>query len=151
MLGVSHVQRSSVSKPFSQELYDRDDAAKEFVITYFTTRYGWLVYVNPDQYGIDLIVENERGVFELEVEVKHNWKGQKFPYQTVHFAARKLKFAKNPENVNFIMLNDDWTYAIVIDGPTFASSPIIRKDTIYTKNERFVEVAVAKGTLLKLS
>lgn len=145
------MQRSSVSKPFSQELYDRDDAAKEFVISLFTTRYGWLVYVNPDQYGIDLIVENERGVFELEVEVKHNWKGQKFPYQTVHFAARKLKFAKNPENVNFIMLNDDWTYAIVIDGPTFASSPIIKKDTIYTKNERFVEVAVAKGTLLKLS
>ena len=140
-----------MNKPFSRELYERDDAAKEFVITFFTVRYGWIVYVNPDQYGIDLIVENERGVFELEVEVKHNWKGPRFPFPTIHFAARKLKFAKNPANVNFIMLNDDWTYAVVIDGPTFASSPIITKDTIYTKNERFVEVSIAKGQLLKLS
>lgn len=137
-------------KPFSQELYDRDDAAKEFVIDFFTKRYGFLVYVNPDQYGIDLIVENERGTFELEVEVKHNWKGKVFPFKTIHFAARKLKFAKNPENVNFIMLNHEWTYGLVIDGETFASSPIITKDTIYTKNERFVEVLTEKGTLLEL-
>ena len=139
-----------MSKPFDRELYDRDDAAKEFVITYFTERYGFLVYVNPDQYGIDLIVENERGTFELEVEVKHNWKGKRFPFQSVHFAARKLKFAQHPDNVHFIMLNDDWTYALLIDGPTFASSPIIRKDTIYTRNERFVEVSVDKAMLLKL-
>ena len=140
-----------MSKPFSQELYDRDDAAKEFVIDFFRTRYGWVVYVNPDQYGIDLIVENERGRFELEVEVKHNWKGRRFPYPTIHFAARKLKFAQNPINVNFIMLNDDWTYGLVIDGETFASSPIISKNTIYTKNEKFVEVPASKGTLLQLS
>lgn len=137
-------------KKFDQGLYDKDDAAKFFVIDFFTQRYGFLVYVNPDQYGIDLIVENERGTFELEVEVKHNWKGPKFPYQTIHFADRKLKFAQNPDNVHFITLNDDWTYAILIDGPTFASSPIIKKDTIYTKNERFVEVPINKGQLLKL-
>lgn len=139
-----------MSKPFSQELYDRDDAAKEFVIDYFTIRHGFVVYVNPDPYGIDLIVENERGRFELEVEVKHNWKGDKFPYKTIHFAARKLKFAENPERVNFIMLNDDWTYGMVIDGETFASSPVIVKDTIYTTRERFIEIPVDKGTLLKL-
>ena len=46
-----------MSKPFDRELYDRDDAAKEFVITYFTERYGFLVYVNPDQYGIVLYDE----------------------------------------------------------------------------------------------
>lgn len=139
-----------MSKPFSQELYDKDDAAKEFVITFFTERYGFLVYVNPDQYGIDLIVENERGTFELEVEVKHNWKGKVFPFRTVHFAARKIKFAKHPDNVHFIMLNDDWTYALLIDGITFSNSPIIRKDTIYTRNERFIEVPVNKAQLLKL-
>ena len=139
-----------MSKPFSQELYNRDDAAKQYVIGFFTAKYGWLVYVNPDQYGIDLIVENERGVFELEVEVKHNWKGRNFPYQTIHFAARKLKFAKNPANVNFIMLNSKWNMGLVIDGETFASSPIISKDTIYTKNEKFVEVPVAKGTFIEM-
>lgn len=139
-----------MSKPFSKELYDKDDAAKNFVIDFFTQRYGFLVYVNPDQYGIDLIVENERGRFELEVEVKHNWKGKRFPFPTIHFAARKLKFAENPENVSFIMLNDDWSYGLLIEGETFANSPVITKDTIYTKNERFVEVPISKGTLLKL-
>lgn len=139
-----------MSKPFSKELYDRDDAAKEFVIDYFTIRHGFKVYVNPDQYGIDLIVENERGIFELEVEVKHNWKGRNFPYPTIHFAARKLKFAVNPENVSFIMLNDDWSYGLLIEGEVFAVSPIITKNTIYTRNERFVEVPIAKGVLLRL-
>jgi hypothetical protein len=139
-----------VNKPFSRELYNRDDAAKEFVIDYFTIRHGFFVYVNPDPYGIDLIVENERGRFELEVEVKHNWKGSKFPYKTIHFAARKLKFAQNPENVSFIMLNDDWSYGLVIEGETFAQSPIIVKDTIYTQRERFVEIPFDKGTLLRL-
>lgn len=139
-----------MNKPFSRELYNRDDAAKEFVIDYFTIRHGFDVYVNPDPYGIDLIVENERGRFELEVEVKHNWKGSKFPYKTIHFAARKLKFAQNPENVSFIMLNDDWSYGLVIEGETFAQSPIIVKDTIYTQRERFVEIPFDKGTLLRL-
>ncbi len=139
-----------MNKPFSRELYNRDDAAKEFVIDYFTIRHGFFVYVNPDPYGIDLIVENERGRFELEVEVKHNWKGSKFPYKTIHFAARKLKFAQNPENVSFIMLNDDWSYGLVIEGETFAQSPIIVKDTIYTQRERFVEIPFDKGTLLRL-
>ncbi len=140
-----------MSKPFDKELYEANDPAKEFVIAYFTERYGFLVYVNPDQYGIDLIVENERGTFELEVEVKHNWKGKRFPYQTVHFPARKLKFAKNPDNVHFIMLNDDWTYALLIDGPTFAKSEVITKDTFLTKNERFVSVLASNATLLRMS
>lgn len=139
-----------MTKPFSQELYDRDDAAKEFVIDFFRVRHGFKIYVNPDQYGIDLIVENERGRFELEVEVKHNWKGKRFPFRTIHFAARKIKFAENPQNVHFIMLNDDWTYALLIDGITFSESPKIRKDTIYTRNEEFVEVPAEKGTLIRM-
>jgi hypothetical protein len=140
-----------MSKPFDKDLYDANDPAKEFVIKFFTERYGFLVYVNPDPYGIDLIVENERGTFELEVEVKHNWKGKRFPFQTVHFAARKLKFANKPENVHFIMLNSDWTYALLIDGVTFSNSPIVNKDTYLTKNERFVSVIANKATLLRMS
>jgi hypothetical protein len=139
-----------MSKPFSQELYDRDDAAKELVIAYFKTRFGYNAYVNPDPYGIDVIVENERGRFEVEVEVKHAWTGRLFPFRTIHFAKRKIKFAENPENVHFMMLNHDWTRALLIDGVTFANSPTITKDTIYTKNERFVEIDVSKGQFLKL-
>jgi hypothetical protein len=48
------------------------------------------------------------------------------------------------------MLNDDWSYGLVIEGETFAQSPIIVKDTIYTQRERFVEIPFDKGTLLRL-
>jgi hypothetical protein len=139
-----------MNKPFSQELYDNDDAAKEFVIAFFTERYGFIVYVNPDQYGIDLIVENSRGTFELEVEVKHGWKGEKFPFRSLHFAGRKIKFAKNPEHVHFITLNDDWTYALLTSGDVLKESKVITKDTIYTKNEKFVEVPLDKCQLLRM-
>lgn len=139
-----------MNKPFSQELYDNDDAAKEFVIAFFTKRFGFIVYVNPDPYGIDLIVENERGTFELEVEVKHAWKGKKFPFKSLHFAGRKIKFANNPSHVHFITLNHDWTYGLLTSGDTIKNSVVIRKDTIYTKNEKFIEVPIAKCTLLRL-
>lgn len=139
-----------MSKPFSQELYDRDDQAKDFVIRFFIERYNWDAYVNPDQYGIDVIVENERGKFEVEVEVKQAWEGKKFPYKTLHYAARKLKFAENPDNVHFLTLNKDWTYGLLVSAETIAICKIIRKDTIYTKNEKFIEVPIDNCTPLKL-
>lgn len=139
-----------MNKPFSQDLYDKDDEAKEFVMLYFQERYGFIVYVNPDQYGIDLIVENARGTFELEVEVKHGWKGEKFPFRSLHFAGRKIKFAKNPAHVHFITLNDDWTYGLLTSGETIAGAKVITKDTIYTKNEKFVEVPIDKCDLLRM-
>ena len=46
--------------------------------------------VNPDTYGIDLIVDN---TFYCEVEVKHNWKGKDFPFSTLQLSDRKRKFA----------------------------------------------------------
>jgi len=139
-----------MSKRFDQELYNKDDAAKFFVIDFFTERYGFNVYVNPDEYGIDLIVENDRGTFGLEVEVKHNWRTVKFPFDSIHFAYRKIKFAKDPANVHFIMLSHNWTWALLVDGETFASSPIVIKDTIYSRNEKFIEVPSSKCRILRL-
>lgn len=139
-----------MSKKFDQGLYDADDPAKEFVIAFFQTRYGYIAYVNPDPYGIDLIIENERGTFELEVEVKHGWKGTTFPYRSLHFAARKIKFAQNPDNVHFITLNHNWTYGIITSGLVIKESRIVIKDTIYTKNEKFIEVPIDKCHIIKL-
>lgn len=139
-----------MSKPFSQSLYDRDDNAKDFVRLFFIERYHYDCWVNPDPYGIDLIIQNDRGIFELEVEVKQSWQGRNFPYQTLHYAARKLKFAENPANVHFITLNKDWSYGLLVTGDVIATCSIIVKDTIYTKNERFIEVPREKCALIKL-
>jgi hypothetical protein len=134
-----------MTKPFSQSLYDKDDDAKQLIIKWLASR-GVKAWVNPNDYGIDLISETG---WQYEVEVKHNWKGEKFPYKEVHFPARKLKFA-NPDSI-FVMLNHERTHAMLVNGEQFLTSPKIIKSTIYTKNEEFIEVDVTRCKVLEIN
>jgi aerobic-type carbon monoxide dehydrogenase small subunit (CoxS/CutS family) len=124
-----------ITKPFSPELYDVNDDAKELVIQWLSAK-GIQAWVNPDQYGIDLLSKD----VAFEVEVKHNWNGDTFPFETVHLPGRKIKFA-NPGSL-FVMLNHERTHAMLISGAKVQESEVITKDTIYTKGEQFVEVDV---------
>jgi hypothetical protein len=138
-----------MTKKFSQFLYDRDDQAKELVINYLKSR-GYDAWVNPDQYGVDVMACKDGDVFEIEVEVKHNWKGKDFPYNSVHFSERKRKFIKESAFNIFWMLNDDWSWALLIDGLQMSEAPTIVKDTIYTTAECFIAIPVAQATLLRM-
>ena len=127
-------------KPFSLELYTDNDNAKELVIQWLKSK-GCTAWVNPDQYGIDLLFKNSSGdYYSCEVEVKHNWKGAKFPFKTMHIPARKLKFAT--DNSIFVVLNSDRSHLIMLHGEDLRKAPIVRKDTIYTEGEYFVEIEV---------
>ena len=130
-------------KPFSQELYDINDDAKNLVIKWLGVN-GVEAWVNPDQYGIDLLSDEKK----YEVEVKHNWRGESFPFRDVHFPIRKLKFAN--KNSVFVMLNHERTHALLVDGQTFLDAPQVVKDTIYTKGEKFVEIQVADCNVVKV-
>ena len=127
-------------KPFSETLYTENDDAKNQVI-------GWLLnngfssaVVNPDQFGIDLLAEKDGQQYEIEVEVKHNWVGQRFPFGEVHFPARKKKFAKKSEFVWFFMLNHERTHGLIVDGFDFMNGSVVRKNTSEYDNDLFVEV-----------
>jgi hypothetical protein len=127
-------------KPFSLQLYTDNDNAKELVIKWLEAK-GCTAWVNPDQYGIDLLFKNPAGdYYSCEVEVKHNWKGAKFPFKTMHIPARKLKFAA--DNAIFVVLNSERTHLIMLHGEDLRKAPIVRKDTIYTEGEYFVEIEV---------
>jgi hypothetical protein len=129
-----------IIKPFSIDLYDKNDDAKELVIQALQ-KLGYKAWVNPDIYGIDIICQRENGPYTYhEVEVKHNWKGDSFPFATIHIPARKLKFA-NPQSF-FVILNHERTHMLVIPGLQLIKSPIITKSTIYTENEEFIEVTL---------
>jgi hypothetical protein len=130
-------------KPFSKSLYDTNDNAKDLVIKWLAAN-GITAWVNPDQYGIDLLSDDKK----YEVEVKRNWLEDDFPYDEVHFPARKLKFA-TPDAV-FVMLNHKKTHALLVTGDVFKGSPKVIKSTIYTENEEFIEVLVNKCTIVKL-
>ena len=128
-----------MKKPFSQEHYDQDDGAK-FQIIDWLTKEGYTAWVNPDQYGIDLLGTRWGRQFQFEVEVKHNWKGINFPYSLVHFSARKRKFVSLDVETWFVMLNHERTHALFIDGEHFMASPSVMKNTKYTDHEEFVEI-----------
>jgi hypothetical protein len=138
------------NKPFSAALYARDDSAKDLVISWLKSK-QWSAWVNPDQYGIDVLaVDPEGNEHQFEVEVKHNWKGPKFQYPTLHYSDRKRKFLANPINTAFITLNHERTHALKASGQMLADAPTIVKDTIYTSNEKFIEIQAVDCELLTL-
>lgn len=137
-------------KPFSPELYGNDDNAKDQLIDLLSTQ-GWKAWVNPDQYGIDVLSVDPYGdEVQFEVEVKHNWRGRRFQYDGVHFSARKKKFATPDYKTIFFMFNHERTHALIVYGKDWLDSPVIVKDTIYTRQEPFVEVPVSKCKFIDL-
>lgn len=139
-----------MSKPFSTELYNRDDNAKDQVVDWLKSK-DWSAWVNPDQYGIDVLaVDLEGNEHQFEVEVKHNWKGPRFQYPTLHYSDRKRKFLKNPGSTAFVTLNHERTHALMVSGQILADAPTIVKDTIYTSNEKFIEVRTADCELVSM-
>ena len=136
-------------KAFSQELYDTDDKAKNLIIGYLESN-GWDAWVNPDKYGIDLLALDPNGIeYQVEVEVKHNWQGYKFPYRTVHISGRKLKFFQDDSNF-LLMLNHDWSAALSFTAEEIRNATLIIKDTIYTKAEQFIELPTMGANRYKL-
>ena len=127
-------------KPFSIDLYDKNDDAKDLVVKILENK-GYMAWVNDDPYGIDVVCQDDQGKCTYhEVEVKHNWKGDVFPFKTVHIPARKLKFA-HAESY-FVMFNHERSHMLVIPGIQLLNSPVITKSTIYTEDEQFVEVTI---------
>ena len=141
-------------KPFSPTLYKQDDSAKWSLIDYLTHKGFDNPRVNPDDYGIDVLAERDDEPYAFEVEVKHNWKGESFPFPSVHYVGRKTKFINNLvaplANTYFVTINDERTVALRVDGKTFSESPLVAKKTIYTTSEHFVEVAIAKARFFYL-
>lgn len=137
-------------KPFNPDLYDTDDNAKDQWIAFLKSM-SWTAWVNPDQYGIDVLsVDPDGNERQYEVEVKHNWRGPKFKYETLHYSDRKRKFLNNPEKTFFVTMNHNRTHALVVGGLELLHSPTIIKDTIYTNNEKFIEVSINDCSLLQI-
>jgi hypothetical protein len=130
-----------MSKVFSQEHYEQDDWAKYQIIEWLE-RKGYEAWVNPDKFGIDILATRWGRQFAFEVEVKHNWRGRYFPYEQIHFSARKRKFVALDVETWFVMLNHERTMALLVEGEHILSAPIVNKDTKYSLYEAFVEVDI---------
>lgn len=127
-------------KSFDTNLYDKNDNAKELAIRYFE-RIGLSTIVNPDQYGVDLIVDNK---FFCEVEVKHNWKEDKFPFSTLQIPERKKKFATLDKPVVFMVMSSNRKKAFIAKDSDVLNSPLKTVSNKYVRNgEKFFQVDVS--------
>ena len=131
----------TVRKKFDKKLYSNNDPAKLMAISYFERRNRTAI-VNPDDYGIDLIVD---GKFYCEVEVKHNWKGSKFPFNTVQIPERKSKFTVLDKPVMFMIINSEHTHALLMKGTDVSESPLKEvKNKFVSDGEMFYQVPIDK-------
>ena len=137
-------------KPFSPKLYANDDNAKDQFVDWLNNR-GWKAWINPDQYGIDVLATDQKGnTHSFEVEVKHNWKGAQFQYPTLHYSDRKRKFLKEPKHTAFVTFNHERTHAMIAPGWVLSEAPTIIKNTVYTDAEPFIEIEINRCQLIEL-
>lgn len=138
----------ATTKAFSKKLYKEDDNAKYLILDWLASR-GYSAKINPDQYGIDIIADKDGKKYFFEVEVKHPWKGEEFPFpEGVDFVPRKKHLAK--ASSYFVMVNHERTHALIINGLVVLQSPTVIKDSIYTSAERFIRIPLEKCTFIKL-
>jgi hypothetical protein len=142
--------RLQVSKPFDAALYEDDDDAKFLVIKWLESR-GHVVFVNPDQYGIDLLGRWRDRDYAWEVEVKHNWRGFDFPFDSVHYSVRKRKFIDPEARTYFVTLNHERTRLLAVSGKDVMEARIIQKSTIYTQDEWFMEIPIRRAIFIDLN
>jgi hypothetical protein len=127
------------TKKFSQKQYVLDDDAKIQLVNWLNNN-GYMAWINPDKFGIDVLAKKNNENYAFEVEVKHNWKQPEFQYKEVHFAARKFKFLKAADNVMFVMFNHQRNKMLFVDAKHFTK--IVSKNTKYTSNETFYEIPI---------
>lgn len=85
-----------------------------------------------------------------EVEVKHNWRGDVFPFDSVHYSVRKRKFIQPDVRTYFVTVNHERTKLLCIKDKDFMEGKLVQKSTVYTQDEWFVEIPVRKGIFMDL-
>lgn len=133
-------------KAFDQALFDENDTPARWVLKWaFEDLWGLRLEDNPDIYGPDLMgFRGQDFCSFVELEVKHNWKGEHFPFEEIHFLGRKRKFLNN-EEIIFVFLNSDLSAFIWFTSDAIKSGKLIQKRTKLTQKEDFISLDVNMG------
>lgn len=143
-------------KQFDQKLHDDNDPeTRKVVLYYLQSLYGIPEhhYVeNPDKYGIDII---QRGLIEtisgIEVERRHNWTGDYFPFDTINIPERKKKFSNMGFPTYYIATNKELTRGIIIDITDINIFPLKENKNKYVaEGEMFYSVPISAATYINL-
>lgn len=132
------------SKRFSPTLHaENDSEAKAAVESLLEHLNLTQVTEHPDCYAVDLIgIRDGEVVGYVEVERKHGWEGDSFPFKTLRIPGRKRKYAELKLPTQFVVFNKTWTYAAVVDSKTLMASELTPSSNKFASNELFFNVPV---------
>jgi len=140
-------------KKFSKRLFDTHDApARTLSKMILEEQMGYRYAADhTDTYGPDLICEDDWGVRKfIECEVKNNWSGPQFPFDSVQVPERKRKFCRIP-NLYFMMFNKEMDHFIWMKGADILTSPLVEVKNKFTPSgELFFQVPLIHTKIIRI-
>jgi hypothetical protein len=137
-----------------KDFNDNDPLARQAVRRIFQK--DWVVEENPfGEFDIDMRICNLRQketIYYVEVERRPEWRGNLFPFRTVHIPERKTKFFTKYLNGLYVAVNQDYTYALLTTFNVILNSgnPIPCKNKHVKQGELFYPVERESFKLCKI-
>lgn len=120
------------------------------IVLNYLSSIGYIAQVNPDKYGPDLIARKFEDTYFVEVEVKHAWIGEFFPYDTIQLPERKTKFTNLEYDTIFCLLNSQKTKAILIHQSKILSSELKSMPNKYMDEEQFYSIPISECAIIDI-
>lgn len=133
----------SVTKPFSQDLYDQYNEPVINQVTFNLHIKDHMILLNSDRYDVDLAILDTKGKVKGYIEVEYHgkyWKSE-FPFPTVHFLGRKTKYAG--DHVYYVMTNFDGSNAVMIPFNQLVTHKKVLVTNMYVDGESMYNVSRA--------
>jgi hypothetical protein len=122
------------NKKFDRELYEKYDALGKSTVKHFMKQLGYKLLSEEEAYkSHDLIFEKDGDEIKVEIQVCRSWETLQFPYATLNMPLRK----KSTTSDIFITVNRNGSALLTIPMEKILASPIITKDTCFTRGEKF--------------
>ena len=139
-------------KRFGQTLHDQTDIPARIKAKAIIAKLGYNAIDNPNKLGVDLLIyKDDNPLFNVECEVKTNWKGENFKFPDVNMLERKAKYCKLDQPTYFRLFNEDLSNYLIIKDKDLIKAP---KEMVRNKyvpfGEYFYKVSLNKVTFNKL-
>ena len=143
------------TKRFDKTLHDQyDNAGREVVKNYFSSKLNITAKDNPDLYGVDLLLYRDNELIGYaEVEVRNNWKTNAFPYDTLNVPYRKKKLLDNDLPTFFFSVNSIKTRMFCCKAENVLGCEVKENPNKYVKSDEYfykVPVSILKTIELRV-
>ena len=128
-------------KQFVEEQHAIHDAEAKEAVRKFWVELGDDCIENPDELGVDLLVDGKGREFGCEVETKTGCHGPEFNYPALHIPFRRQTFTD--DRVTFFVLNSGCNRAAVVSRQKLLKSPVAQvKNKMVPIGDYFYETAL---------